>query len=413
MNLNKLTTALSWGSSPKVLLLTLVCLLTLFSAGSALAADIIVDNSCSLQDAISAANSDSPAGNCSAGSGADRILIDPHDEVPGWLTFAPLPPITSVMTIASGDKLYHGSRLRGIDGQRANSFFDVASGGHLTIDALNLRNARAGAGGFLVVRRGGAAVVQGDSSLAIAYGACDNAIYNEGSLSLRDTLIYEFKDDFLDENEVIDPANPNARAIVNIGGSMSLFHAQIWLLNESDLSCGTTDGPASAAAAAPSRPAPECKLEPQLQAGDRAIRRGSSHSNLRAEAGISGERIGRIEVGAVVDIIDGPVEADGYNWYHVTADDELEGWVAEAPARSFNCAYYFVSFTGELPPAAPETIPERQDCDAAEPLVVGGYAIIARGANINYRADAGLGGSRRGTLAPGHGAGNTRGTRIQ
>ena len=85
----------------------------------------------------------------------------------------------------------------------------------------------------------------------------------------------------------------------------------------------------------------------------------------------------------------------------MTAEDELEGWVAEGPARSFNCAYYFVGFSGELPPAAPETIPERQQCDLAEPLVVGGYAIIAGSVHINYRAEAGLGGSRLGTLAPG------------
>ena len=141
-----------------------------------------------------------------------------------------------------------------------------------------------------------------------------------------------------------------------------------------------------------------------MQAGAAAASRrpGASYSNLRAEAGIRGERIGRIEVGAVVDVLEGPVEADSYNWYRVmAADEELEGWVAEAPARSFNCAYYFVSFSGELPPEAPEETPERQQCDMAEELAVGGYGIIAAGGNINYRAEAGLDGARRGTLAAG------------
>ena len=70
-----------------------------------------------------------------------------------------------------------------------------------------------------------------------------------------------------------------------------------------------------------SRPAPECKLEPQLQVGERALRRGGRYSNLRAEAGISGELVGRIEVGTVVDVLEGPIEADSYNWYRVMADE--------------------------------------------------------------------------------------------
>ena len=383
--------------------LALVCLLALFVGAPALAADIIVDNSCSLHDAIIAANTDAPAGNCPAGSGADRILIDPHVVVSGWLTFSPLPSITSVITVASGDKLYHGSRLRGIDGQYQHALFDVASGGHLVIDMMNLRYARAGAGGFLVVRRGGTAVVTGDSSMQMRHGSCDNAIWNEGSLTVNNALIFTFNHDessdsygFGSDYEVVDPAVPDTRAIVNNGGTMTLHDAKIWL-HPIETGCGTAASPAAI-----SRPAPECKLEPQLQVGEQALRRGGSYSNLRAEAGIRGERVGRIEVGTVVDVLEGPVEADSYNWYRVmAADEELEGWVAEAPARSFNCAYYFVSFSGELPPEAPEETPERQQCDMAEELAVGGYAIIAAGGNINYRAEAGLDGARRGTLAAG------------
>ena len=60
-----------------------------------------------------------------------------------------------------------------------------------------------------------------------------------------------------------------------------------------------------------------------------------------------------------------------------------------------------MGFDGELPPAAPDPIPERQACDMAEPLAVGAWAVIAGKTNINYRAEPGLAGTRSGTLAPG------------
>lgn len=94
-------------------------------------------------------------------------------------------------------------------------------------------------------------------------------------------------------------------------------------------------------------------------AADRAIRSGGSYGNLRAEAGLSGDRVRRFEGGALVDVLEGPVDADGFNWNRAIADDELEGWIAEAPARSFNSAYNFVSFDCELPPAAPDPMSGR------------------------------------------------------
>ena len=381
--------------------LALACLMTLFIAAPAYAADIIVDGACSLHDAIIAANTDSPAGGCPAGSGADVL----HYDVDGlMLTLsAPLPTITSNITLTSVRR-----ELRGvISGDFKHAMFDVASGAVLTLERMRFALHKPGAGAYLVVRRGGQAIVKGLPGSGSQVGnktglmdsneglPCDNAIYNEGSLTVIDADFghQSYYSGWGDERP-LDPNNLDARAIINNGGTVSL-HAVDMYYHEYDVACETSIRLASRV------PAPECKLEPQLQAGDRAIRRGGSYSNLRAEAGISGERVGRIESGAVVNVMEGPVEAGGYNWYRVAADDELEGWVAEAPARSFNCAYYFVGFSGELPPAAPETIPERQDCDVAEPLDVGGYAIIAGSVNINYRAEAGLGGSRLGTLAPG------------
>ena len=76
--------------------------------------------------------------------------------------------------------------------------------------------------------------------------------------------------------------------------------------------------------------------------------------------------------------------------------------MAEAPARSFNCVYYFVGFSGELPPEAPR----RRFLSARHAIRLSRWLSAATGlsrsgGNINYRAEAGLGGARRGALAAG------------
>ncbi|MYD11093.1 MAG: SH3 domain-containing protein [Chloroflexi bacterium] len=390
-------------------ILILVCLLALFIAAPAHAADIILDGACTLHDAITAANTDAPAGNCPAGSGADTIRAV-------WETreiklTAPLPPITSTISIVMHDP--YDLKLLGPfpPAPPAPRPFYVASGGRLTLRNVHICCTGATYGGAVLVERGGRLdFIQ--SSLKTAKSTCGGAIYNEGMVNLTQVPIISSW--LVGQPAIYNRGNLNLSGVryitahindevhttpkvFNDGGTVSLSGT-----DPTSVTNAGTCAPIGSAAAAVSRPAPECKLEPQLQPGDRAIRSGRSYSNLRAEAGISGERVGRIEAGAVVDVIEGPVDADGYNWYRVTgAGDELEGWVAEAPARSFNCAYYFVGFDGELPPAAPDPIPDRQACDLAEPLAVGGWALIAGKTNINYRAEAGLAGARSGTLAPG------------
>ena len=378
-------------------ILILVCLLALFIAAPAYAADIIVNESCSLHDAIIAANTDAPAGNCPAGSGADTIAAVAPIDSRSYLRlplYQPLPPISSTISIRSG---IPGESFYLVYFSDRNPAIDVASGGYLKMGSdMRVWNNDTAGGHFLLVRRGGRVDLPG-TFLALVPVPC-GAIYNQGTLNVWGT---QFAGKSALGNRAWTPA-PGATIMYNNGGTVSHGDNRTNSFSAGDLFLASGDCVPAGLPAAVSRPAPECKLEPQLQAGDRALRRGGSYSNLRAEAGLSGERVGRIEGGAVVDVIEGPVEAGGYNWYRVTADDDaLEGWVAEAPARSFNCAYYFVGFDGELPPAAPDPIPERQACDMAEPLAVGGWAVIAGKTNINYRAEPGLGGSRSGTLAPG------------
>ena len=58
------------------LYLFIVALILILRPGPGVhAADITVDTSCSLPDAITAANTDTATGNCAAGSGADTITL--------------------------------------------------------------------------------------------------------------------------------------------------------------------------------------------------------------------------------------------------------------------------------------------------------------------------------------------------
>lgn len=50
--------------------------------------------------------------------------------------------------------------------------------------------------------------------------------------------------------------------------------------------------------------------------------------NVRKDAGASGERAGRYPPEALVSVLEGPVDLDGYRWWRV-GNNELVGWVAE------------------------------------------------------------------------------------
>lgn len=55
--------------------------------------------------------------------------------------------------------------------------------------------------------------------------------------------------------------------------------------------------------------------------------------NARKTAGASGDRAGRYPPGAIVSVLEGPIDADGYRWWRV-GNNELAGWVAEGDAEA-------------------------------------------------------------------------------
>lgn len=77
-------------------------------------------------------------------------------------------------------------------------------------------------------------------------------------------------------------------------------------------------------------------LPSQLVVGEQAIVTPGSANNLRAEPTTSGERIGQITAGTVVNVLDGPVCADNFTWWQVeTLDGSLTGWTVEAVENDY------------------------------------------------------------------------------
>ncbi len=116
----KLTTAL--------VLIAAICLPALLHA-TVHAADISVDSSCSLADAITATNSDTATGNCPAGNGADTIALT--EDV--TLTAA-LPEIESEITIEGNGYT--------ISGNEQHQIFWVEETGALAIQYATLADGR-------------------------------------------------------------------------------------------------------------------------------------------------------------------------------------------------------------------------------------------------------------------------------
>lgn len=137
------------------------------------AAIIRVDEACSLHDAILAANTDSPAGGCPAGAGADTIVLT-RDVT---LSQA-LPVIESVISIEGvGHTISGGGKFR---------IFDV-EGGSLTIRQLTLVDGQSHDTELL--DRDGGAIRANDARVVIENSSFNNnaADYDGGAIYARDS----------------------------------------------------------------------------------------------------------------------------------------------------------------------------------------------------------------------------------
>ncbi len=118
------------------------------------AASITVDGTtCILADAITAANTDTAAGGCPAGSGADTITLQTDVTLA-----AALPKITSTITIEGG-----GNFISGNKNSAGGTVLTVVGNGNLTLNQANVKDGTVG-------RNGG-------------------GIYNTGTLTLANSTV--------------------------------------------------------------------------------------------------------------------------------------------------------------------------------------------------------------------------------
>ena len=157
-----------------VLPFTAILFLHLFVATTVQARDIFVESSCTLRDAISAANGGRTVGGCRGGSGADAIYLT-RDVTQS----RELPAITSSVTVF-GDGY-------SISGNGRYQIFAVASRGHLTIDSVTLVDGRGAEDGGAVLNRGELTIF--NSSFMRNSATFGGAIHNaQGRVTISNSL---------------------------------------------------------------------------------------------------------------------------------------------------------------------------------------------------------------------------------
>ncbi len=153
---------------------------------------ITLGSGCTLADAITAANTDTATGSCSAGSGADTIVFTANVTLS-----AHSPAITSDITFSGNNYT-----LDGADSYRLFNISDVAL--TVAINNLTLNNST----GAIVAYGGSLTISNGSFNSNSAYDGA--AIYTEGSVIINDS---SFSNNF---------ANRAGGAIYTLGGSVTV-----------------------------------------------------------------------------------------------------------------------------------------------------------------------------------------------
>lgn len=164
------------------------------------AGDIQVSDSCTLADAIRAANSDIAVGGCPAGDGADVITLSTDVTLD-----AALPTVISTITI-SGE-------ANAIRGNSRTHIIGLNRSGNLTINNVTISNGRSGWGGA-IGNLGGTLTIN-SSTIKDNFADDGGAIGNEGTLTIRNSTISFNKTDGF------------GGAILNLGGKVSIVASTI------------------------------------------------------------------------------------------------------------------------------------------------------------------------------------------
>ena len=162
----------------KVAFVVIISLLLLLPMSRGFASGIAVDATCTLAQAITAANTDAAVdgSSCIAGSGADTITLSAD------ITLSEaLPPITSAINIAGGNYA--------ISGADAYRIFEVGAAGDLTIANLAITRGSADSGGAIAVNSGSVTIT--DSTLSNNSADQDGGAIavNSGVMSITDSTL--------------------------------------------------------------------------------------------------------------------------------------------------------------------------------------------------------------------------------
>lgn len=83
----------------------------------------------------------------------------------------------------------------------------------------------------------------------------------------------------------------------------------------------------------------DCSLAPQLIPGRQAIVSPGLANRVRSAPGLYGAIIGRVQENEILDVLEGPVCSDGFNWYRVQ-NNRISGWSAEGIADEYWLLYH-------------------------------------------------------------------------
>ena len=171
-----------------------LALLCALGQAPVLAATITVDGtSCTLIDAVTAANNDAPAGGCTAGSGADTLVLPAGST--HTLTAVNnysysygstgLPRVTSAITIAG-----NGSTITRDPGAPQFRILEVAENGHLTLQEITVSG---GANTSLYGRGGGlqnsGILTLTNSTVSGNSASSGGGVHNNGTLTLTNSTV--------------------------------------------------------------------------------------------------------------------------------------------------------------------------------------------------------------------------------
>lgn len=141
--------------------------------------------------------------------------------------------------------------------------------------------------------------------------------------------------------------------------------------------------------------------EPRLTIGGQGRVLPGSANRIRDIASTSGTMMGQIPGGSAFDVLDGPICADGFNWWQVRYNN-ITGFTVEGAADE-----YFVEPVAAATPAAPSTAaPASADgaCPAnvapAPQLVPGTFGVVVADNPIRLRAEPNTSGQQLSLINP-------------